>query len=132
MTLALLFIAATQAYNLPPNLLKAVCFVESKYDIGAILADDHGSPSIGVCQVKLATSRLLGFKGPASALRSPEINTQIAASYLRRQLDRYHGDIYKAISAYNSGTYRVGQHSTAKNHCYVNKVLTYWSHHAQN
>lgn len=127
MTLTLMFALVSQTYNLPPHLLESICYVESNHNPRAIVINDGGSNSIGVCQVKLATARFLGFKGHPSALHGVNLNAQIAARYLRFQLTRYHGNVYKAISAYNSGTYRVGSYGIAKNCNYVNKVLIKWS-----
>lgn len=68
------------------------------------MRNDGGSPSYGLCQVKLATARHMGFKGKPSDLLKPDINADLAAKYLRYQLNRY-GSMEKALSAYNAGRY---------------------------
>lgn len=125
-TLALVFVAATTTFNLPDNLLSSVCFVESSHKISAINKDDGNSPSLGICQIKLATARLLGFKGDSNRLMNPKINAYYAAKYLKKQLDRYKGDIIKAISSYNMGSYKQNSSGLPVNQQYVNKVFKAW------
>jgi soluble lytic murein transglycosylase-like protein len=58
-----------------------------------------------VCQVKLGTARLMGFKGKEQQLIDPKTNINYAAKYLAYQLKRYKGDYKKAIVSYNRGSY---------------------------
>lgn len=124
-TLAALFIAATNFYNLPPGLLASLCFVESKYDINAIHHDDGGSDSLGVCQIKLETAKWIGFHGTKEELMQPVNNIGFAAGYLRIQLHRYHGDVTKAVIAYNKGN---AKRLTTTS--YQRKVFKEWRQHA--
>ncbi len=124
--LAALFLTVSQTYNLPPGLLSALCYVESGHDVRALHLDDNGSPSIGVCQVKLSTARLLGFKGSESDLRDPKLNVRVAGQYLSYQLLRYNRNVHKAVSAYNAGTWTVNAQGHTRNVKYVNKVLRRW------
>ena len=125
-TIPLLFALISQTYNLPPGLLSALCFVESKHDASALVVNDRGSASHGICQVKLATAAFVGFRGSEKQLRDPETNITYAAKYLHHQLVRYHGDPRKAIAAYNAGTYHVNTRGLIKNRKYVGKVLVAW------
>lgn len=100
--------------------------MESHHDTKAYSLNDGGSTSYGICQIKLGTARLLGFKGPASSLQDPKVNTLLAAKYLRRNLDRYNGNVYKAISAYNAGSHRLNEKGETKNRKYVAKVYEAW------
>lgn len=109
-------IAAKEA-GIPAKLLSAVCKVESGYR--NIITWDSGSASYGQCQVKLSTARDMGFKGGVSSLINPITNARVAARYLKFQLLRYNGDIKKAITAYNRGSYKKG---VRKNNVYVTKV----------
>lgn len=93
----------------------------------AVNLNDGGSPSHGVCQLKEATARLMGFKGSKKALINPEVNVYYSGKYLRYQLDRYAGDTGKAIAAYNAGTCRYNQRGQTKNRKYVKKVLRAWA-----
>ena len=101
-----LFLNASIQYTLPPQLLESVCFVETKWDVKAVHPHDGKGDSLGICQVKLATAQMLGFKGTAAQLMVPSTNIRYAAKYLRHQLNRYNGDVTKAIIAYNRGNAR--------------------------
>lgn len=126
-TAAVALLTASGFFGLPDGLLSAVCWVESKHQVSAINAHDNGSPSIGLCQLKLETARGLGYRGTAKTLRQDAgINSFYAGKYLRRQLERYDGDIIKAVAAYNSGTYHLGRHGKPRNLKYVNRVLKCW------
>lgn len=125
-TLALIFISSTYTYRLPRGLLSALCFVESNHRIHIMHKDDGGSSSLGVCQIKLATAKMMGFKGDVDLLMDPEINTHYAAKYLSQQFKRYNGDAVKAIAAYNTGTYKETSLGLPVNQKYVNKVFKKW------
>lgn len=103
-------------HSIEPAMLSSVCYHESTFDPYVIAHDDGGSPSYGICQVKLETARMLGFRGTADELMDPHENMNYAAKYLSKQLTRYNGNIDKAVSAYNAGS------ASTKNKKYVNKV----------
>lgn len=103
-TLIALFIAASTQYNLPKNLLSSLCYVESKYDIDAFHKDDGKGNSVGVCQIKLPTAKLMGFRGTEKQLMSPEVNILYAAKYLSHQIKRYKGNVTYGIISYNQGS----------------------------
>lgn len=115
-TLALTLAIAGQTFDLPKGLLSGLCFVESSHQAFAIHREDGIGDSIGLCQVKLATARWLGYTGDARGLLVASVNAHYAAKYLRYQLNRYHGNIEDAVSAYNAG------HATYSNRSYVDKV----------
>src|ERR1019366_8308281 len=102
MNLVALFFAATTAYNIPPNLLAKVCFVESSHKTNIITHDSNGHKSLGICQVQLRTARSLGFKGDEIDLLDPATNIKFAGAYLSHQFNRY-GNWVKAVKAYNAG-----------------------------
>lgn len=124
--LALLFLATSQNFNLPPGLLSAICWVESHHNSAAINAHDGGSASHGICQIKLETAALLGFKGTEEELTRPKTNIHYAGKYIKWQLDRYQGNIPKAVAAYNAGTYRENSQGQIMNRKYVGKVFDAW------
>ncbi len=101
--LAILFLTASTQFSLPPNLLSSLCYVESRHNISVVHEHDGGDSSIGICQIKLKTAKYLGFKGTEKQLLDPKTNIYYAAKYLAYQRTRYHGDIKKAIIAYNKG-----------------------------
>lgn len=99
----LIFLSNNKALNLPNGLLESICFVESGHNIEALSPQDGGSPSLGICQVKLASAKAVGFKGTAKQLMQPEINIHYAAKILSYQLTRYDFNYPRAITAYNKG-----------------------------
>lgn len=125
-TIALLFVSMGQTFDLPKGLQSALCFVESTHRAHVVNKDDGKSSSIGLCQIKLATARMMGFKGTAEQLKDPKINAYYSAKYLRWQLDRYDWHLDKAIAAYNSGTFIPGKKNFAVNQGYLDAVLKAW------
>jgi hypothetical protein len=125
-TLAVLFLAVTNTYSLPIGLLSALCFVESSHRVEVIHKDDGGAHSIGVCQIKVETARMVGFTGTEQELLNPKTNITYAAKYLKRQIDRYDGDLRKGVAAYNSGRYMENDSGWPKNNKYVTKVFKAW------
>lgn len=126
-TLAFIFLITSQSLALPNGLLNAICNVESNQKIQAITWNDGGTPSLGLCQIKLSTARMLGFGGSAEALwKDPHINIYWAGKYLKYQLNRYHGNIDKAIAAYNAGIHRTNKKGLTKNRRYVYRVNRAW------
>lgn len=103
LALTLLFSSISAQFDLPPKLLDSVCYVESRHKPHAVNVDDGGSPSLGLCQVKLKTARWLGFEGDEADLMEPRTNAYYAGKYLAYQLKRYRGDKHRAVTAYNRG-----------------------------
>ena len=99
-------------------LLRAICWVESRHNPKAFRLEDGGTPSIGICQIKLGTARFMGFKGTMSQLQQPHTNVKFAAKYLLHQLVRYRLCVRKAVKAYNRGTFK-----GSENCRYVREVL---------
>lgn len=125
--LSLAFVATSQSLGLPPGLLSAVCYVESKHNPTAYAHKDGKTSSFGLCQVKEATARILGFKGPVNKLQDPRTNIYFAGKYLQYQLIRYSGDVRKSVSAYNAGTHRVTPEGRTRNVSYVSNVFKAWA-----
>jgi len=100
--------------GIDPELLSAVCYVESGHNTEAYVHNDGGSPSYGQCQIKMATAKELGFSGTGKELMSEGINSLYAALYLKYQYKRY-GNWRSAVISYNAG--RVINKTT-----YVDKV----------
>ena len=98
--------------------LAAICSVESSGNPSAVNVNDGGSPSLGLCQIKFETAKLVGFRGGPSELLKRHVNHHYAYRYLRKQYHRY-GCMKKAIAAYNAGSVR----GEIRNLGYVTKVL---------
>jgi soluble lytic murein transglycosylase-like protein len=88
------------------RLLSAICFVESSHMPHKINHMDGNSDSLGLCQIKFKTAKWMKFKGTQRELMQPKVNARFAAKYLKYQLNRYNGNIMKAVAAYNAGHYK--------------------------
>lgn len=90
----LLINKAAKRFGLSPSLLGAVAQAESGGNVNAV------SPmgAIGVMQLMPSTAAGLGVNP-----YDPEQNIYGGAQYLRQQLDRFEGNIPKALAAYNAG-----------------------------
>lgn len=88
------FDAASGAADLSSELVEAVAWAESRF------RSDARSPvgARGVMQLMPATARDLRVD-PHDASQ----NIRGGAKYLRQMLDRYSGDVVKALAAYNAG-----------------------------
>ncbi len=87
-----------QRYGLSPALLEAVVWQESRWREGAV----SPAGARGLAQLMPGTARYLGVDPD-----DPMQNLEGGARYLREQLDRFDGDLEKALAAYNAGPGRV-------------------------
>lgn len=115
--------SAAKKADISEDLLSAICWVESRHNPKAVHHDDGGTDSIGLCQIKLATARWMGYRGSAKGLYDPRTNAHFAAQYVKYLLRRHSNCAILAISAYNSGTpkYRNGKLINEK---YVERVIS--------
>lgn len=88
----------SQRFDLSPSLLEALVWQESRW------REDAVSPAgaRGLAQLMPGTARYLGVDST-----DPYQNLEGGARYLREQLDRFDGDLEKALAAYNAGPGRV-------------------------
>lgn len=101
--LLLLFHSASASFELPDNLLASLCYVESNHNIEAIHYNDGGGNSLGICQIKYASAFQMGYRGTPSQLMEPITNIFYSGKFLKYQINRYHGNIPRGITAYNKG-----------------------------
>ena len=87
-----------QRYGLSPALLEAVVWQESRWRETAV----SPAGARGLAQLMPGTARYLGVDPD-----DPMQNLEGGARYLREQLDRFDGDLEKALAAYNAGPGRV-------------------------
>lgn len=120
-SLSAIFITMTLHFNLPPELLSSLCYVESTHSPTAIHHDDKGSDSIGLCQIKYKTAKSLGYAGTPEQLLEPATNAYFSAMYLQKQIKRYHGNVTKGVIAYNKGN---AKNLTSSK--YQRKVFNIW------
>ncbi|MEA1617914.1 lytic transglycosylase domain-containing protein [Erythrobacter sp. T5W1-R] len=85
-------------YDLSPSLLEAVVWQESRWRENAV----SPAGARGLAQLMPATARYLGVNPD-----DPHANLEGGARYLREQLNRFGGDLEKALAAYNAGPGRV-------------------------
>ncbi|MCP9222386.1 lytic transglycosylase domain-containing protein [Erythrobacter sp. LQ02-29] len=87
-------------FDLSPTLIEALVWQESRWQAGA------RSPvgARGLAQLMPGTAREMGVDPD-----DPFANLEGGARYLREQLDRFDGDLEKALAAYNAGPGRVLQ-----------------------
>jgi soluble lytic murein transglycosylase-like protein len=87
------FAAAARRTGLPPSLLVATAYEESRMDPRA----RSGAGARGLLQLMPATAHLLRLEGD-----DPAANVLAGARYLRQLLDRF-GSVELALAAYNAG-----------------------------
>ena len=85
-------------FDLSPSLLEAVVWQESRWQENAV----SPAGARGLAQLMPGTARYLGVDPD-----DPYANLEGGARYLREQLDRFDGDLEKALAAYNAGPGRV-------------------------
>lgn len=88
----------SQRFDLSPSLLEAVVWQESRWRENAV----SPAGARGLAQLMPGTARYLGVDPD-----DPHANLEGGARYLREQLDRFDGDLEKALAAYNAGPGRV-------------------------
>ena len=85
-------------FDLSPALIEALVWQESRWRARAV----SPAGARGLAQLMPGTARELGVDPD-----DPFANLEGGARYLRQQLDRFDGDVEKALAAYNAGPGRV-------------------------
>ena len=115
------FQTAADTYQIPVGLLRAMAQVESNFNANAV----SSCGAQGIMQLMPATARSLGVTNSFD----PAQNIMGGAKYLRQMLDRFDGDISKAVAAYNAGPNAVKKYGGVppyqETQNYVSKVLGY-------
>lgn len=82
-----------------PKTIRGMVRQESSGRPGAV--SDKGAR--GLMQVMPGTARYLGFKGEDKDLHKPNVSIALGVGYFKKLLDKYKGDVTKALAAYNAG-----------------------------
>lgn len=113
-------------FDLSPALIEALVWQESRWRAGAV------SPvgARGLAQLMPGTARELGVDSS-----DPFANLEGGARYLRQQLDRFDGNVEKALAAYNAGPGRVirsgGVPRIRETQTYVASIMGRLSNHSR-
>jgi hypothetical protein len=112
---------AAAKYNLPPQLINGVIRAESNFKVRAV----SSAGARGLMQLMPATAKELGVENPFDI----EQNIDGGAKYLRKMLDRFGGNVRKALAAYNAGPGTVekynGRVPYPETRQYVKRVLRF-------
>jgi soluble lytic murein transglycosylase-like protein len=112
---------AALKYNLPPELINAVIRAESNFQVRAV----SSAGARGLMQLMPATAKELGVENSFDI----EQNIDGGAKYLRKMLDRFGGNVRKALAAYNAGPGTVikynGRVPYPETRQYVKRVLRF-------
>jgi soluble lytic murein transglycosylase-like protein len=107
-----------KANDISPHLLEALVWQESRWNPTAM----SRAGAIGLAQLMPGTARDLGVDP-----RDPIQNLAGGARYLRQQLNRFDGNVEKALAAYNAGPGRVmaarGIPSIPETQAYVRAIV---------
>jgi soluble lytic murein transglycosylase-like protein len=112
---------AAGKYGIDPALLRGLIKQESGFNPKA----GSAAGAQGLCQLMPGTARALGCTNPWD----PAQNIDAGARYLKQQLDRFGGDVPKALAAYNAGPGAVQRYGGvppyAETQNYVRRVQAY-------
>jgi soluble lytic murein transglycosylase-like protein len=113
-------------FDLSPALIEALVWQESRWHARAV----SSAGARGLAQLMPGTAREMGVNPD-----DPFANLEGGARYLREQLDRFDGDVEKALAAYNAGPGRVmaanGVPAIAETQNYVASVMGRLSSHSR-
>lgn len=97
-----IFTEASERYNVPKDLIKAIAKTESDFDPNAT----SGSGAQGLMQLMPATARELGV----TDAYDPYQNVMGGTKYISQLLNKYDGDVKLALAAYNAGSGNVAKY----------------------
>jgi soluble lytic murein transglycosylase-like protein len=99
-------ISAAKRYGVDAHILRAICFVESRYRISAVSPKGARGPM----QFMPDTAARYGLRDP----HDPEQAIDAAARYFRDLLRKFDGRVDLAVAAYNAGEGAVSSFMTGK------------------
>ncbi len=116
--------AAGDKHRIDPDFIRSVIRAESGFNPRAV----SSKGALGLMQLMPETAQRLGVLNPFE----PGANIDAGTKYLRDLLLQYHGDVAKALAAYNAGPQRVVQYNGVppyrETRSYVRRVITDYNH----
>ncbi|MEX3010109.1 lytic transglycosylase domain-containing protein [Hoeflea sp. TYP-13] len=108
-------------HGVPSNLAHAVVRVESNFNPKA----RGRAGEIGLMQIKLATARLMGYKGSKKGLYDPETNIKYGMKYLGKAHELSGGKTCGTILRYNAGHAAKRMNKISSRYCTkVKKIIS--------
>jgi soluble lytic murein transglycosylase-like protein len=111
-------------FGAPPNLIRSIILAESAANPKA---QSHANAK-GLMQLMDGTARHMGVENPWD----PRQNIYGGAKYISMMLDRYDGDLERALAAYNAGPGNVDKYDGVppfkETQTYVKRVIGYYNH----
>jgi hypothetical protein len=86
-------------YDIEPDVAFGLVFVESTFQERAV---SHVGAR-GLAQVMPRTAKWMDPTVSTGDLFDPDVNLDLGFRYLRQMIDKYNGDVFKALTAYNRG-----------------------------
>jgi soluble lytic murein transglycosylase-like protein len=116
-----MILAAANTYNVDPNLLWTIAYLESRFNEQATSYKEGRPCALGLMQFTPSTAQRYGLKNPYDAAEAVEA----AAQYVRDLLVRFDGRVDLVLAAYNAGegtveAYRIGKRLVLKDGKVVN------------
>ena len=112
---------AADTHRVDPNLLKAIIATESNGDAGARSPKN----AKGLMQLIDSTATAMGVRN----VWNPRDNVHGGAKYISQLLEKFGGDLEKAVASYNAGPGAVQKHGGVppfrETRAYVEKVMNY-------
>ncbi len=97
---------SSKRYGIDPQLLRILCFIESRYRLDAVSPKGARGPM----QFMPDTAKRFGLKNP----HDPQQSIDAAARYLRELLRKFGGRLDLALAAYNAGEGTVESFQTGR------------------
>jgi len=118
---------ASQKYNIPKELIKAVIKAESNFNPFAISPKN----AIGLMQLLPSTAKEMGVED----IFDPYQNIMGGTKYLRMLLDKYNNNLFLALASYNAGPNRVdssgGIPKIEETENYIERVIRYYKEYSE-